>query len=136
MSELPDPTVSDDRELMATLLPEARRSYVRVWQQLADARVPVATRRQCRAAATALAADHALVATTIRERQRSSSGEAALNLKHLADELERHSKALTRVASASPHTLITNQELRPESLGCSKRYRDPSRRTNSAQRRT
>lgn len=122
-----DPTTADPRALMQALLPAARAEYIRAWEFLADAATPLDRRRLARTRATAIAADHAIVAAFLREREASLSGDDLLNARHLASELERHVEALTKMASISVIGLNDASALRPEALGCGKRYRDPAK---------
>ncbi len=122
-----DPRTDDPRALMQTLLPVARRTYVKAWELLADASTPLERRRAARDRATAMAQDHAVVAAALRAREGSLKGDDLLNARHLADELERHADALERITTVSPVGLQTAKSLRPESLGCGRRYRDPAR---------
>lgn len=122
-----DPRTADPRVMMRELLPAARREYVRAWEWLADPATPHERRRLGRERAGAIAADHAIVAAALREREPHLHGDDLLNARHLADELERHAAALERVSRISPHGLRTTADLRPEALGCGTRYRDPAR---------
>lgn len=122
-----DPRTSNPRELMAALLPPARRAYARAWELLADPATPLERRRLGRERATAIAEDHALVAQALRAREGSLHGDDLLNARHLASELERHVEALGRIATISPIGMQTAKELRPESLGCGRSYRDPAK---------
>jgi hypothetical protein len=126
-TEAPDPMTIDPRELMRQLLPAARTEYVKAWELLADASTPLARRRAARERATKIAEDHAIVAAALREREGRLAGDDLLNLRHLADELERHVEALTNLSTISPIGLQTAKGLRPEALGCGRRYKDPSR---------
>lgn len=128
-----DPRTADPRELMRVLLPPARREYVKAWEWLADANTPLDKRRAGRARADAIAADHALVAGALRERERSLTGDDLLNARHLAGELERHVEAFGRIATISPLGLQGSKELRPEALGCGRQYRDPAKAGSDAQ---
>lgn len=116
---------------MKLLLPAARRDYVRAWEWLADPAIPLERRRLGRAKAQAIADAHAVVATALREREASLAGDDLLNIRHVADELERHASALLRLTTISPIGLTTSDDLRPERLGCGKRYRDPSKTDES-----
>jgi hypothetical protein len=129
-----DPRHADPRVLMQTLLPAARRGYVKAWEFLADASTPLDRRRIARERAVAIAADHALVAQALRERESTLSGDDLLNARHLADELERHVDALERIGGMSPLGLQSAKDLRPESLGCGRRYRDPAKAPEPATR--
>lgn len=122
-----DPTTANPRDLMKALLPAARAEYIKAWEFLADSSTPLERRRLARTRATAIAADHAVVAAFLRERESSLSGDDLLNARHLADELERHVEALEKLANISVIGLADATTLRPESLGCGKRYRDPAR---------
>jgi hypothetical protein len=122
-----DVRTDDPRALMGALLPGARRNYVKAWELLADASTPLERRRAARERATAIADDHAIVAQALRDREASLQGDDLLNARHLVSELERHADALRRIVTISPVGLHTAKELRPESLGCGRRYRDPSR---------
>lgn len=122
-----DPRHADPRVLMQALLPAARRGYVKAWEFLADASTPLDRRRIARERATTIAADHALVAQALRERESTLSSDDLLNARHLADELERHVDALERIGTMSPIGLQSAKDLRPESLGCGRRYRDPAK---------
>jgi hypothetical protein len=126
-SEPQDPRTANPREMMQALLPAARREYVRAWEFLADPATPLERRRVARAKAESIAADHALVAAALRERESSLRGDDLLNARHLADELERHVEALGRIATIAPLGVQGTKDLRPESLGCGRRYRDPAR---------
>lgn len=112
---------------MQALLPAARAEYIRAWEFLADASTPLERRRIARTRAASIAADHAVVAAFLRERESSLSGDDLLNARHLADELERHVEALNKMATISVIGLVESATLRPEALGCGKRYRDPAR---------
>jgi hypothetical protein len=122
-----DPLSGDPRKLMQELLPTARRNYVRAWELLADATTPIERRRAARDRAAAVADDHALIAEALRKREASLSGEDLHNARHLASELERHADALGRLVTVSPVGLQTADSLRPEALGCGRRYRDPAK---------
>jgi translation initiation factor IF-2 len=122
-----DPTTSDPRELMRAVLPPARAEYIKAWELLADAATPLERRRLARERAKSIAADHSIVARALRDREPTLSGDDLLNARHLAGELERHADAMTRIAEISPVGLQTAQSLRPEALGCGKRYRDPAK---------
>jgi hypothetical protein len=122
-----DPRTANPRELMQLLLPAARREYVRAWEFLADPATPLERRRAARTKAEAIAEDHGLVAAALRAREASLRGDDLLNARHLADELERHVSALGRIATIAPIGVQGSKDLRPESLGCGKRYRDPAR---------
>lgn len=122
-----DPTTADPRELMQALLPAARAEYIKAWEFLADPSTPLERRRIARTRATAIAEDHAVVAAFLREREKSIAGNDLQNARHLADELERHVEALKRMASISVIGLVESTDLRPEALGCGKRYRDPAK---------
>ncbi|MCW2927645.1 MAG: hypothetical protein JWM86_1613 [Thermoleophilia bacterium] len=128
----PDPMTADPRALMQLLLPAARRDYVRAWEWLADPATPLERRRLGRAKAQAIADAHGIVASALRARESSLSGDDLLNARHTADELERHAAALVRLTTISPIGLTTSDDLRPEKLGCGKRYRDPSKSEESA----
>ena len=110
---------------MKALLPAARAEYIKAWEFLADTGTPLERRRIARTRATAIAADHAVVAAFLREREASLTGDDLLNARHLADELERHVEALDKLATISAIGLAGSTTLRPEALGCGKRYRDP-----------
>jgi hypothetical protein len=122
-----DPMTADPRELMQTLLPAARREYVRAWVFLADAAKPLERRRVGRDRAKAIADDHTLVASALRARESSLTGDDLLNASHLAGELERHAAALERIAGISAIGLTEATDLRPEALGCGRNYRDPAK---------
>ncbi|MCW2949201.1 MAG: hypothetical protein JWN41_214 [Thermoleophilia bacterium] len=122
-----DPTTAAPRDLMKALLPAARAEYIKAWEFLADPATPLERRRLARTRATAIAADHSVVAAFLRERERSLSGDELLNARHLADELDRHVEALNKIAAISVIGLADSKTLRPEALGCGRRYRDPSR---------
>ena len=122
-----DPLAGDPRELMRMLLPAARREYIKAWELLANPATTMERRRVARDRATAIADDHAIVAAALREREPDLRGEDLHNARHLASELERHVDALRRMSSVSPIGLQGSKDLRPESLGCGKRYRDPAR---------
>ncbi|MEO6867659.1 MAG: hypothetical protein ABI200_06525, partial [Gaiellales bacterium] len=92
-----DPTSADPRELMQALLPAARAEYIKAWEFLADANTPLERRRLARTRATAIAADHAVVAAFLRECEAALKGNDLQNAQHLADELERHVEALNRI---------------------------------------
>ncbi|MCW2959822.1 MAG: hypothetical protein JWM90_209 [Thermoleophilia bacterium] len=128
-----DPTTADPRELMKALLPAARAEYIRAWEFLADLNTPLERRRIARTRAEAIAADHAVVANFLRVREASLSGDDLLNARHLADELDRHVAALNRMATISIVGLVESKELRPEALGCGKRYRDPAKNPDAGQ---
>lgn len=129
-----DATTTDPRELMQELLPAARRRYIRAWEWLADGSLPLDKRRAGRDQARSIADDHLVIAAALSERQRQLAGDDLLNARHLATELERHAAALQRLADLSPHGVATTGDLRPESLGCGRRYRDPSKAGTSATR--
>jgi len=122
-----DPTTANPRELMQALLPAARAEYVRAWEFLADPSTPLERRRVARARAASIASDHEVVANFLREREAMLSGDDLLNARHLATELERHVEALGKLATISGYGLQESKTLRPEALGCGKRYRDPAR---------
>lgn len=122
-----DPTSASPRELMQELLPAARAEYIKAWEFLADPATPLERRRIARTRATAIAEDHAVVAEFLRARESSLSGDDLLNARHLASELERHAAALERIASISVVGLADTKDLRPEALGCGRRYRDPAK---------
>lgn len=122
-----DPVNANPRDLMQALLPAARAEYIRAWEFLADASTPLERRRLARTRATAIASDHAVVAAFLRDREASLKGDDLLNARHLADELERHVEALNKMATISVIGLVESKALRPEALGCGKRYRDPAR---------
>jgi len=126
-----DPTSSDPRDLMRALLPTARTAYLKAWETMADVATPLATRRIARDKAKAIAADHEVVAAALRAREASLSGDDLLNARHLADELERHAAALERMSTVPPLGLVDSKDLRPEALGCGRRYRDPSRSSDA-----
>jgi hypothetical protein len=111
---------------MRALLPPARAEYIRAWEFLADASTTLERRRIARERAKAIADDHAVVAAFLREREKSLAGDDLLNARHLADELERHVEALGKLATVSPIGILESKTLRPESLGCGKRYRVPA----------
>jgi hypothetical protein len=127
-----DPMNANPRDLMQALLPAARAEYIRAWEFLADASTPLERRRLARTRAHAIAADHAVVAAFLRERESSLNGDDLLNARHLADELDRHVDALNRMATISVIGLVESKTLRPEALGCGKRYRDPARNAADA----
>lgn len=122
-----DPTSASPRDLMRALLPAARAEYIRAWEFLADASTPLERRRIARTRASAIAADHAVVAAFLRERESKLTGDDLLNARHLADELDRHIEALNKLATISVIGLTESAALRPEALGCGKRYRDPTK---------
>lgn len=124
-----DPTTAAPRDLMRVLLPPARAEYIKAWEFLADPATPIERRRLARERAKAIAEDHAVVAAFLRDREKSLAGDDLLNARHLAAELERHVDALGRLAEVSPIGLTTSKDLRPEALGCGKRYRDPAKAT-------
>lgn len=124
-----DPTTAAPRDLMRLLLPPARAEYIKAWEFLADPATSLDRRRLARERAKAIAADHAVVAAFLRDREKSLTADDLLNARHLADELERHVEALGKLAEVSPIGLSTAKDLRPEALGCGKRYRDPARDT-------
>jgi hypothetical protein len=130
MAEALDPTTADPRELMQALLPAARAEYIRAWEFLADASTPLERRRAARKRAEAIAEDHAIVAAFLRTRETKLAGNDLHNARHLADELERHVEALKRMATISVIGLIEADDLRPEALGCGKRYRDPAKKSD------
>jgi hypothetical protein len=107
---------------------------VRAWEFLADASTPLDRRRAARERAVAISADHAIVAQALRERESTLTGDDLLNARHLADELERHVDALERIGGMSPIGLQSAKDLRPESLGCGRRYRDPAKAPAPSQR--
>lgn len=127
-----DPTNADPRELMQAVLPAARAEYIRAWEFLADAATPLDRRRAARTRTTAIAADHAVLVAFLRERESSLTGDDLLNARHLADELDRHVEALNKLAAISVLGLVDATTLRPEALGCGKRYRDPARAGSDA----
>lgn len=122
-----DPTTADPRELMQALLPAARAEYIKAWEFLADPKTPLERRRIARTRAQAIAEDHAVVAAFLREREGKMTGNDVHNARHLADELERHVEALNKMATISVIGLVESKDLRPEALGCGKRYRDPGK---------
>lgn len=122
-----DPATSDPREVMRVLLPAARREYIKAWELLADPTTPLARRRAARERAARIADDHSVVASALRAREGSLRGDDLQNARHLASELERHVEALGRIVEVSPVGLHTAATLRPEALGCGRRYRDPSK---------
>jgi hypothetical protein len=122
-----DPTTAAPRDLMRALLPPARAEYIKAWEFLADPATSLERRRLARERAKAIADDHAVVAAFLREREQGLSGDDLLNARHLADELERHVDALGKLAEVSPIGLSTSTALRPEALGCGRRYRDPAK---------
>lgn len=126
-----DPTTSDPRAIMQVLLPAARREYIKAWELLADASTPLARRRAARERAGRIADDHAIVAAALRQREATLRGDDLQNARHLASELERHAEALARIVEVSPIGLHTADSLRPEALGCGRRYRDPSKSTEA-----
>lgn len=125
-SEKLDPLTSKPRTLMQMLLPLARSEYIKAWTLLSDPSTPLERRRLARKRASTIAQDHAVIATALRTRESKLSGDDLLNTRHLASELERHAGAMERIATISPLGLQNSKELRPESLGCGKRYRDPA----------
>ncbi|MCW2923050.1 MAG: hypothetical protein JWM98_454, partial [Thermoleophilia bacterium] len=127
-----DPTTANPRELMQALLPAARAEYIKAWEFLADPATPLDRRRIARTRATAIAADHKVVADFLREREAKLAGDDLLNARHLAGELERHVEALEKMATISVIGLNEAATLRPEALGCGKRYRDTTRSTGDA----
>lgn len=127
-----DPTTAAPRELMQALLPAARAEYIRAWEFLADAATPLERRRLARTRAASIAEDHAVVATFLREREASLKGDDLLNARHLADELDRHIEALGKMATLSVIGLAESKTLRPEALGCGRRYRDPTKGAGDA----
>lgn len=127
-----NPLTSDPRVLMQALLPAARRQYVKAWETLADTSTPLEVRRAGRDRARAVAEDHGIVAAALRGREGSLQGDDLLNARHLAGELERHAAALERLATVPPLGLASSADLRPEALGCGRRYRDPSRTAEAA----
>jgi len=122
-----DPTTADPRDLMKALLPPARAEYIRAWEFLVDPDTPLLPRRQARERAKSIAADHAVVAAFLRTRAETLKGNDLHNARHLADELQRHTDALERMADVALVTLTEDKDLRPEALGCGKRYRDPTK---------
>lgn len=122
-----DPTTAAPRDLMRVLLPPARAEYIKAWEFLADPATSLDRRRLARERAKAIADDHAVVAAFLRDREKGLSGDDLLNARHLADELERHVAALGKLAEVSPIGLSTSKDLRPEALGCGRRYRDPAK---------
>lgn len=122
-----DPLTATPRELMQKLLPVARAEYIRAWEFLADTSTPLERRRVARTRAAAIASDHELVVEFIRGRESQYTGDDLLNARHLASELERHVAALKRLATISVIGLQESTDLRPEALGCGKRYRDPAK---------
>lgn len=132
MADALDPTTADPRELMQALLPAARAEYIKAWEFLADVNTPLERRRTARKRAEAIAADHAVVAEFLRSREPNLAGDALHNARHLATELERHVEALNRMATISVIGLVESDTLRPEALGCGKRYRDPAKNATSA----
>jgi hypothetical protein len=124
-----DPTTAAPRDLMRALLPPARAEYIKAWEFLADPATSLERRRLARERAKRIADDHAVVAAFLRDREKSLAGDDLLNARHLADELERHVDALGKLAEISPIGLSTSTNLRPEALGCGKRYRDPAKAT-------
>lgn len=127
-----DPTTADPRDLMRALLPPARAEYIKAWEFLADAATPLERRRIARERAKAIAADHKVVADFLREREATLAGDPLLNARHLASELERHVDALEKLATVSPIGILESKTLRPEALGCGKRYRVPTQQVESA----
>lgn len=127
-----DPTTSDPREVMRVLLPAARREYIKAWELLADPATPLPRRRAARERAARIAEDHAIVAAALRAREGSLRGDDLHNARHLASELERHAEALGRIVEVSPVGLHSAATLRPEALGCGRRYRDPSREAKTS----
>lgn len=127
MADALDPTTASPRDLMQALLPPARAEYVRAWEFLADPGTPLERRRVARTRATAIADDHAVVASFLRGREAALSGDDLLNARHLANELERHVEALAKLANLSVIGISEAKDLRPEALGCGRRYRDPAR---------
>ena len=127
-----DPTTAAPRDLMRALLPSARAEYIKAWEFLADAATTLDRRRVARERAKAIADDHAVVAAFLREREKTLTGDDLLNARHLADELERHVEALAKLATVSPIGLLESKTLRPEALGCGKRYRVPVAATVAA----
>lgn len=127
-----DPRTSDPRAIMQSLLPAARAEYIRAWEFLADPQTPLERRRVARTRAASIAADHEIVASTLRAREPQLRGDDLHNLRHLAGELERHAAALNRMATISVVGLTEAKDLRPEALGCGRRYRDPAKRSVEA----
>ncbi|MCW2956457.1 MAG: hypothetical protein JWO69_1326 [Thermoleophilia bacterium] len=127
-----DPATADPRELMRALLPPARSKYLKAWELLADTNTPLERRRLAREHAKAIAADHAVVADFLRTREQTLKGDDLHNVRHLVAELERHAAALERIATVALVNLVEAKDLRPEALGCGKRYRDPATASASA----
>jgi hypothetical protein len=125
-----DPVTGNPRALMQVLLPAARTAYIRAWELLADAETPLDRRRVARTRATELASDHEAIAGVLRGREASLSGDDLLNARHLADELDRHAAALGKLGAMPVLGILDAKDLRPESLGCGKRYREPARPSN------
>lgn len=122
-----DPVHGDPRELMRLLLPAARAAYLKAWELLADPAAPLERRRLARSRAASVADDHAVVAQVLRGRESSLKGNDLHNARHLADELERHAEALGKLATMPAMGALDAAALRPEALGCGKRYRMPDR---------
>lgn len=121
-----DPLTARPHELMRMLLPAARKHYVKAWELLADASVAPERRRLARDRVRAIADDHTAVVEFLRERESQFTGEDLRNARHLAEELERHVEALDKLATISPLGLKESDSLRPDALGCGKRYRVPA----------
>jgi len=111
---------------MRELLPAARRQYVKAWELLADASTALDRRRLARVRVKSIAADHSATIDFLREHEATFTGDERSNARHLASELERHVEALEKLATISARGLIESVTLRPDTLGCGKRFRVPA----------
>ena len=127
-----DPLTASPRELMQALLPAARTEYIRAWEFLADASTPLDRRRLARKRAATIAVDHGAAIELLQVRESSFRGDDLLNARHLVEELGRHVDALNRMATISVIGLQESKTLRPEALGCGKRYRDTTKVSGDA----
>ncbi len=122
-----DPTSADPRELMRSLLPAARAAYIQAWEALANAATPRQRRLDLRATVGEDAARREQVVGVLTERAATVSGEDKANLEHLAAELARLVEASKRLVSLSTHGVATATDLRPDAVGCGRKFYDPTR---------
>lgn len=129
MNDVPfDPLSADPRELMQAILPRARNEYIKAWELLADPATQRERRRLARERVQVMVEDRAAAVELLRAREATWSGEDLRNARHLAGELERHIEALGKLGAISARGLLESQELRPDALGCGRRFRTPDAR--------
>lgn len=121
-----DPSHADVRELMQTLLPAARTRYIKVWELLADSATIRDRREAGRATAAQSVEEIAAVTQRLREREASLSGNDLENARYLGGQLDRLSAGFEKLSAISAMGLAKSEALRPDTLGCGKRFRQPA----------